>query len=67
MDNRGCDGTGVPRRKLVLSGRAVSIGLTVLVAGLGLVWATKEEKATQPQPQPPATEPEAKKELEPVG
>jgi hypothetical protein len=50
---------------LALAGTLAAIGLTVLAAGLGLVWATKEEKAKKPQP--PATEPEAKKELEPVG
>ena len=47
---------------LALGGTLAAIGLTVLVAGLGLVWATKEEKATDPK----ASEPEAKKELEPV-
>jgi len=48
---------------LALAGTLAAIGLTVLVAGLGLVWATKEEKATKPD----ATEPESKKELEPIG
>jgi len=47
---------------LAIAGTLAAIGLTVLVAGLGLVWATKEEKATDPK----ASEPEAKKELEPV-
>ncbi len=47
---------------LAIAGTLAAIGLTVLVAGLGLVWATKEEKATEPK----ATEPEAKKDLEPV-
>ena len=50
---------------LAIAGTLAAIGLTVIVAGLGLVWATREEKATQPQP--PAPEPDAKKELEPVG
>lgn len=50
---------------LAIAGTLAAIGLTVIVAGLGLVWATREEKATKPQP--PATEPDAKKELEPVG
>lgn len=48
---------------LAIAGTLAAIGLTVLVAGLGLVWATKEEKATKPD----TTEPESKKELEPVG
>ena len=47
---------------LAIAGTLAAIGLTVLVAGLGLVWATKEEKASKPK----ATEPEAKKDLEPV-
>lgn len=47
---------------LAIAGTLAAIGLTVLVAGLGLVWATKEEKATEPK----AIEPEAKKDLEPV-
>ena len=50
---------------LAIAGTLAAIGLTAIVAGLGLVWATKEEKAKKPQP--PATEPDAKKELEPVG
>jgi hypothetical protein len=50
---------------LAIAGTLAAIGLTAIVAGLGLVWATKEEKATKPQP--PATEPDAKKELEPIG
>jgi hypothetical protein len=50
---------------LAIAGTLAAIGLTVIVAGLGLVWATREEKATKAQP--PATEPNAKKELEPVG
>ena len=50
---------------LAIAGTLAAIGLTAIVAGLGLVWATKEEKATKPQP--PATEPDAKKELQPVG
>ena len=48
---------------LAIAGTLAAIGLTVLVAGLGLVWATKEEKATKPD----ATEPESKKDLVPVG
>ncbi len=47
---------------LAIAGTLAAIGLTVLVAGLGLVWATKEEKATKSK----ATEPDAKKDLEPV-
>ena len=50
---------------LAIAGTLAAIGLTAIVAGLGLVWATREEKAEKPQP--PATEPDAKKELEPVG
>lgn len=50
---------------LAIAGTLAAIGLTAMVGGLGLVWATKDEKATKPQP--PATEPDAKKELEPVG
>jgi hypothetical protein len=50
---------------LAIAGTLAAIGLTAIVAGLGLVWATREEKAKKPQP--PATEPDAKKELEPVG
>jgi hypothetical protein len=50
---------------LAIAGTLAAIGLTAIVAGLGLVWATKEQKATKPQP--PATEPDAKKELEPIG
>ena len=42
---------------------AAAIGLTVLLAGPGLMWATKGEKVLKPD----ATEPEAKRELEPVG
>ena len=48
---------------LAIAGTLAAIGLTVLLAGLGLVWATKEEKATDPK----AAEPDAKKDLEPVG
>ncbi len=48
---------------LAIAGTLAAIGLTVLVAGLGLVWATREEKATKPK----ATEPDADKELESVG
>ncbi len=50
---------------LAIAGTLAAIGLTVLVAGLGLFWVGKEEKATKPQR--PAAEPEQKKELEPVG
>ena len=50
---------------LALAGTLAVVGLTVIVAGLGLVWATKEEKATKPQR--PMAEPDAEKELEPVG
>ena len=50
---------------LAIAGTLAAIGLTAIVAGLGLVWATREEKAKKPQP--PATEPDAKKELEPIG
>jgi hypothetical protein len=50
---------------LAIAGTLAAIGLTAIVAGLGLVWATKEQKATKPQP--PATEPDPKKELEPIG
>ena len=50
---------------LAIAGTLAAIGLTAIIAGLGLVWATKEEKAKKPQP--PATEPDAKKELEPIG
>jgi hypothetical protein len=50
---------------LAIAGTLAAIGLTAIVAGLGLVWATKEQKATKPHP--PATEPDAKKELEPIG
>ena len=50
---------------LAIAGTLAAIGLTAMVGGLGLVWATKDEKATKPQP--PATEPDAKRELEPIG
>lgn len=50
---------------LAIAGTLAAIGLTAIVAGLGLVWATREEK--EEGRQPPATEPDAKKELEPVG
>jgi hypothetical protein len=50
---------------LAIAGTLAAIGLTVLVAGLGLFWAGKEEKATKPQR--PTAMPEEKKELEPVG
>jgi len=49
---------------LALAGILAGIGLTVIVAGLGLVWAGKEEKA--PEMQRPVAKPE-EKELEPVG
>lgn len=48
---------------LAVAGSLAAIGLTVLVAGLGLVWATKEEKATAPK----ATAQEGRKDLVPVG
>ena len=41
---------------LALGGTLAAIGLTVLVAGLGLVWATKEEKATKPEASEPGCE-----------
>ena len=50
---------------LAIAGTLAAIGLTAIVAGLGLVWATREEKANKPLP--PASEPDAKRELEPVG
>ncbi len=50
---------------LAIAGTLAAIGLTVLVAGLGLFWAGKEEKA--PKADRPAAEPDSKKELLPVG
>jgi len=50
---------------LAIAGTLAAIGLTVILAGLGLVWAGKEEKA--PKMENPAVKPESKKELEPVG
>ncbi len=50
---------------LAIAGTLAAIGLTVILAGLGLIWVGKEEKATKPER---STEiPEEKKELEPVG
>jgi len=50
---------------LAIAGTLAAIGLTVLVAGLGLFWAGKEEKA--PKADRPAAEPDSRKELLPVG
>jgi len=50
---------------LALAGILAGIGLTVILTGLGLVWASKEEEA--PGMQNPIAMPEDKKELEPVG
>jgi hypothetical protein len=50
---------------LAIAGTLAAIGLTVILAGLGLIWVGKEEKATKPQR--PTAMPEEKKELEPVG
>ncbi len=50
---------------LALAGILAGIGLTVILTGLGLVWAGKEEKA--PKMQNPVATPEEQKELEPVG
>ncbi|MCJ7782014.1 MAG: hypothetical protein MUQ27_14440 [Acidimicrobiia bacterium] len=50
---------------LAIAGTLAAIGLTVLVAGLGLVWVGKEEKA--PKADRPAAEPDSRKELQPVG
>lgn len=50
---------------LGLAGTLAAIGLTVILAGLGLIWAGKEEKAHKPEA--PTAMPEEKKELEPVG
>jgi hypothetical protein len=48
---------------LAIAGTLAAIGLTVLLAGLGLVWATKEEKSTKSK----AAEPDSDKEFAPVG
>jgi len=50
---------------LAIAGTLAAIGLTAILAGLGLIWAGKEEKATKPQRS--TAMPEEKKELEPVG
>lgn len=50
---------------LAIAGTLAAIGLTVIVAGLGLIWAGKEEKA--PKAKRPTAEPDEKKELQPIG
>lgn len=50
---------------LAIAGTLAAIGLTVLVAGLGLFWVGKEEKA--PKAERPAVEPDEMRELQPVG
>ncbi len=50
---------------LAIAGTLAAIGLTVIVAGLGLIWAGKEENA--PKAKRPTAEPDEKKELQPIG